>query len=136
MMRHESRSADGSLVQALLKRSLPVDCGEWRTLFNQGDTPDGLFILERGEAVLVMRSDAGRTVMCREASAGSLLGLPGVISNEPYTLTAFACNGSAVSFISREDFERTLEEDPGLFPGILQILATEVHSVPRAIAES
>ena len=32
--------------------------------------------------------------MCAEAGSGSLLGLPGVITKEPYTLTAFIRKGS------------------------------------------
>ena len=133
-MRHESCTTDRKLIKALVKRSLPVDCSKGRTLFNQGDTSEGLFLLERGEAVLEMRSEVGQAVLCLEARSGSLLGLPGVIANEPYTLTAFVRNGSTVSFIRREDFEQTLREEPGLFPSILQILAAEVHSVRRAIA--
>ena len=85
-MKNESFSADGGLIRALVKRSQTVACGEGGTLFNQGEAPKGLFILERGEAALVMTSNAGRAVMCLEAGSGSLLGLPGLISNEPYTL--------------------------------------------------
>lgn len=135
-MMDESFSADSRLIQALLKRSLPLTCRAERALFNQGDPPEGLFILEQGEALLVMRSDEGRTVLCLEAGSGSLLGLPGVIGKEPYTLTAFVRDDAKVSFISRENFERTVQEEPGLYPSILQILAAEVHSVRRAIAES
>lgn len=135
-MKNESFSADGRLIRALMKRSQAVTCGEGGTLFKQGETPKGLFILEQGEAALVMASNAGRTVMCVEVGAGSVLGLPGVISKEPYTLTAFIRKGSLVSFISREDFEQTVREEPELYPSILQILAAEVRSVRRAIREA
>lgn len=83
-----------------------------------------------------MTSNSGRTVMCLEAGSGSLLGLPGVITKEPYTLTAFIRKGSKVSFITRENFVQTVQEEPELYPSILQILAAEVRSVRRAIRES
>jgi CRP-like cAMP-binding protein len=134
-MKHESFSADSRLIQALEKRSLPVACSEGGFLFNQGDTPESLFILERGEAALVMESDAGRQVMCLEAGSGSLLGLPGVIANEPYTLSAIIRKGSVVSFISREDFEWTIQEEPGLYPSVLQMFAAEVRFARQALSE-
>lgn len=134
-MKHPSLSADSRLIQALEKRSLHVACSEGGFLFNQGDTPKGLFILERGKAALVMRSDAGQPVMCLEAGSGSLLGLPGIIANEPYTLTAIIRKGSVVSFISREDFERTIQEEPVLYPSVLQMLAAEVRFARQALSE-
>ena len=135
-MKCKSFSADGRLIQTLVKRSHIVDCAEGGPLFNQGEAPKGLFILEQGEAALVMTSDAGRAVMCVEAGPGSLLGLPGVIANKPYTMTALIRKGSAVSFITREDLELTLQEEPGLYPSILQVLTADFRSVRLAIAES
>lgn len=131
-----SFSADSNLLNALAKRAQHLSCSEKQVLFQQGDSPDGLFILEQGEAVLVMKSDAGQTVMCVEAGAGSLLGLPGLIAKEPYTLTAILRGGSAASFISRDDFERTLLEEPGLYSSVLQILAAQCRTIRRAFAES
>jgi CRP-like cAMP-binding protein len=133
-MIHESLAADGTLIRALVKRSHPIACREGRTLFNQGETPKGLFILESGEAALVLKSGAGRAVMCLHAGSGCLLGLPGLIAKEPYTLTAIIREGSQVDFISREDFERTIQEEPALYPSILQILAAEVRFARQAIA--
>jgi CRP-like cAMP-binding protein len=134
-MKDESFSADSRLIQALVKRSIPVACSEGRTLFNQGDTPDGVFILERGEAALLMKSDAGRIVMCLKAGSGSLLGLPGVISKEPYSLMAIIRKNSTVSFISREDFGRTIQEEPGLYPSVLKVLAAEVRFARGTLAK-
>jgi CRP-like cAMP-binding protein len=134
-MKYESFSADGRLFQALMKRSQTVACGEGGTLFHQGEAPRGLFILERGEAALVMTSDAGQAVMCVEAGPGSLLGLPSVIANKPYTATALVRKGSTVSIIAPEDFDQTLREEPELYPCILQVLAEDFRSVRLAIAE-
>ncbi len=92
-MTRESFAADSKLVQALVSRSVPVPCSEGHTLFHQGETPTGLFILQRGEATLLMKSQAGQSVMCLEAHSGSLLGLPGILGNAPYTLTAIVSQG-------------------------------------------
>jgi CRP-like cAMP-binding protein len=139
-MNHESFSADRRLVCALEKRSQPVDCDEGRTLFVQGETPKGVYILLHGEATLVMKSYAGQTIMCLQASSGSLLGLPGVIGKQPYALNAMARKGSEIRFVTREDFEHIIEEEPRLHVLVLQVLAAEVrsarHALPEAVAFS
>ena len=47
----------------------------------------GLYNVERGEAALVMTSASGKEGMCHHAGAGSLLGLPAFIGNEPAPAT-------------------------------------------------
>jgi CRP-like cAMP-binding protein len=135
-MNRESFSADRRLVCALERRSQPVDCAEGRTLFVQGETPKGIYILLRGEATLVMTSHAGQIIMSVQASSGSLLGLPGVVGKEPYTLTAMARKGSEIRFVTREDFEHILEEEPRLHVLVLQVLAAEVRSARQALSEN
>src|SRR5271165_525802 len=135
-MKHESFSADRRLVCALEKRSQPVDCDEGRTLFVQGETPKGIYILLRGEATLVMKSHVGQTIMCLEASSGSLLGLPGVIGKQPYALTAMARKGSEIRFVTREDFDHIIEEEPRLHVLVLQVLAAEVRFARQALSET
>src|ERR1035441_4459891 len=49
-------------------------------------------------ARIEFRRGTGRAIVCLNAGPGSLLGLPGLIANEPYTLTAMARKGSAVRF--------------------------------------
>jgi CRP-like cAMP-binding protein len=127
--------ADGKLIRALEKLSQPILCFEDRILFSQGEDPIGLFILQTGEAVLKMHAESRNIVMRLMISAGSLLGLPGVIGNEPYTLTAMARKGSEVGFVTRLDFEELLSAELSLYPEILLLLATEVRAAHRALAE-
>jgi CRP-like cAMP-binding protein len=134
-MQYESISADRSLVQALEKRSRPVASSKSLTLFVQGETPTGLYILQRGEAALVMKSQTGRAIVCLHAGSGSLLGLPGVIGREPYTLTAIVRQGSEVRFVPREDFEQTIAEKPELYSKVLRVLAAEVRCARLALAD-
>jgi len=134
-VKQELHVADRALVQALELRSRPVSCIKGGTLFKQGDAPCGLYILKSGEANLMMASRSGKPVLCVHAEAGSLLGLPGVIANEPYTMTALVHAGSEVTFITRGDFEDIVRTEPSLYPGVLHVLAAEVRAARRAIAE-
>jgi CRP-like cAMP-binding protein len=61
-MKRESSTVSRRLIAALEKRSNPVSCEEGRTLFKQGEPARGLYILESGEAALMMESPSGRPV--------------------------------------------------------------------------
>jgi CRP-like cAMP-binding protein len=126
--------ADPELIQALEKHSTAISCGKDRVLFNQGEIPAGLYILNQGETTLTMTSPTGEQLMSTQAPAGSLLGLPGLIGNEPYTLTAIARNGARLSFISRDEVTSLMRTDPLLALKMLQVLAAEVRSARRALS--
>jgi len=110
--------ADPELIQALEQRSTPVNCGEERVLFRQGDIPEGLYILNAGQTVLTMNTPSGEEL----------------ISDEPYTLTATARTGAKLHFVHRDDFTGMMKTDPSLGLKILQVLAAEVRSARRALA--
>ena len=126
--------ADPELIQALESKSTAISCGEDRVLFNQGDHPKGLYILDQGEITLTMTSPSGRPVMQIEAHPGSLLGLPGLIGDGPYTLSAIAHDGARLSFIPREQFNGLMQADPRLSFKILQVLAAEVRSARQVLS--
>ena len=126
--------ADPELIQALKKRSTAIACDADRVLFNQGDHPKGLYILDQGETTLTMASPRGEQLMSIQVPAGSLLGLPGLIGNEPYTLTAIARNGARLSFVPRDEFTSLMRADPLLALKMLQVMAAEVSSARRALA--
>ena len=125
--------ADPELIQALEKRSTPISCDQERVLFRQGDPPSGLYILHKGEATLTMRSWVGESVISLQTTAGSILGLPALIGNEPYTLTAIAHSGAQLSFVSRDDYAALMQANPLLPLKVLRVLAAEVHSARNAM---
>jgi CRP-like cAMP-binding protein len=127
--------ADPSLVDALRKHASPVDCEQDRVLFNQGDAPEGLYIVHGGTVLLRMQSSGGDELMGIPAAAGSLLGLPGLIGNVEYSLSAFAKHGAEVSFVSREEFGRLMLTEPSIAVGILRVLAAEVRTARMALVE-
>ncbi len=125
--------ADPELLDALEKHATSIPCDEDRALFRQGDPPIGLYILRKGEAVISMTGDNGESILSIRATAGSLLGLPGLIGNQPYSLAAVACRGARVGFIARSDFNALMHTDPALSVKVLQVLAAEVRSARLAI---
>jgi len=125
--------ADSELIQALTERATPILCGTDRLLFRQGEPPDGLYILHKGEVTLSMTGLAGDSILSLQVSSGSLLGLPGLVGNQPFSLSAVARAGAEVSFLTREDFTVLMQAHPLLSFKIVQVLAAEVSSARRAI---
>jgi CRP-like cAMP-binding protein len=127
--------ADPILVLALGRRAIELSCGAESVLFRQGEVPAGLYILHKGEVTLTMTSAAGEAILSTQAAAGSLLGLPGLVGNEPYTLTAAAGSGAKLGFVTRDDFIALMESDPLISFKVLQVLAAEVRSARQAILQ-
>lgn len=127
--------ADRELVEALEKRSTPVLCEKDRVLFTQGESPSGLYVLRGGGARLSMSSSTGDVIMSIPVAPGSLLGLPALIGNQPYSLTAKALKGAELCFVSREEFSRLMLNEPHLSLCILRVLAAEVRTARFAISE-
>jgi len=127
--------ADPELLRGLEEQATPISCSEDRVLFRQGESPSGLCILKSGEATLTMTSTEGKEIATARACAGSLLGLPGLIGNQPYTLTAVAHAGAQVVYVTRDSFTALMRSDGLLAMKILQVLAAEVRSARSAILE-
>lgn len=128
--------ADPELLAALEQHSKTVICTEDRILFQQGESPAGLFILRSGSAILSMLSITGELLVDTKVTAGSLLGLPGVIGNQPYTLTGKATKGTELGFVAIEDFSKLMLENPALSLKVLRVLAAEVRTARTAITGS
>jgi len=125
--------ADPELIRTLSEHATPIVCDTDRVLFQQDDSAVGLYILHEGEATISMTSIQGQAILSVQARGGSLLGLPGLVSNQPYSLTAVAHAGARVSFLSRSEFTAVMESNPTLAFKILQVLAAEVRSARHAL---
>jgi CRP/FNR family transcriptional regulator len=125
--------ADQELIRALRERADSVDCAHERFLFRQGDEPTGLYLVLNGEVTITMESPAGNEVVSMRAEPGSLLGLPGLVGNQPYSLSAFASRDAEVSFVSRAAFSQLMLSEPNLAILILRVLANEVRTARLAI---
>lgn len=125
--------AEQELFEALAKRAVPMDCTEDHVLFRQGEPPQGLYLLRNGYALMTMESLTGDVVICTTAGSGSLLGLPGLIGNEPYSLSAKALKGAEVCFLGKDEFSRLMLTEPALSLKMLRVLAAEVRTARQAV---
>lgn len=125
--------SDPSLFRALERESRPVPCDNVRTLFRRGERCKGLFILQRGEAILELRLKGGENVVRIQTPAGSLLGLPAVLENQPYSLSAIVSQGARVRSITQSDCLKLLQSDPALAFRALQMMAAETRATRSEI---
>jgi len=126
--------ADPDLLRQLEKWATTFHCEAGRLLFRQGEPSVGLYIVDKGQVAMSMVSDQGKVVLSMQTGERSLLGLPGVIGNEPYTMTATTEAECTVSFIGREEFFEFMGNETMLAMKILEVLASEVRSARKALS--
>jgi len=126
--------ADPELLRELEKWATTFQCEAGRVLFRQGEPSVGLYIVDKGVVTMSMVSDQGKIVLSMQTGEGSLLGLPGVIGNEPYTMTATTGADCSISFIGREEFFEFMGHESVLAMKILEVLASEVRSARKALS--
>lgn len=119
--------------RALEAYSSRVACDDDRTLFRQGDSPVGLYLILSGIVEAVVHADNGKPAAFFDANPGSILGLPAVLCNRPYSLSARAREGSDVRFVDRESFEDFMTTCPEASLAVLEILAAEVLAARSAL---
>jgi CRP-like cAMP-binding protein len=98
-----------------------------RLLFRQGQPPSRLFLLKAGEVVLTSRR-ADKSVLGFRAAPGSLIGLPAIAGNWPYSMTATVTKNSDLHAISIHTFREIVGSNPLLSFRVSEMLAAEVRS--------
>ena len=124
--------ADAELCAEIEKWAAPSFATEGEVLFRQGDASGDAFFVKAGEIALTMHVSGGALWAVR-ATRGSLVGLPAVIGNEPYSMTAKVIRDSQICRIGRDSFHELMQQNPRLCCNILKILAGEVHGARKAL---
>jgi CRP/FNR family cyclic AMP-dependent transcriptional regulator len=121
-----------SAVQRLASITSAASYPKGATLFVEGQSPRGVFILCNGRVKLSTSSADGRTLILRISEPGEVLGLPATVTGKPYELTAEGIEPTQANFISRQDFLLFLREHGEAALRVAQQLGETYHS---AIAE-
>jgi CRP-like cAMP-binding protein len=132
-----AKSACGSVREFLRDLdclSERVDLTADRVLCREGDKPERLFLLKRGDAVFTVCTD-DQVLPCFAVHADSLIGLSAVIAHTPYALTATVSPGAEVHRIDAKVFLDLVERRADHFLCVLRILAEETLRAHQALAE-
>lgn len=105
-------------------------------LFHRNDPASGAFLICKGRVALKL--DVGQhavAVLNRTVARDSILGLPGVLSNGQYTLTAVAVEDSEVAFVDRAALLELIRTDSnGVGLEIIRLLGEEVVRMREVLA--
>ena len=115
-------------LEALSSITSPAAYPKGATLFVEGQTARGVFILCSGKVKLSTSSADGRTLILRIAEAGEVLGMPASVTGKPYELTADVLEPTQANFISRQDFLNFLREHGEAALRVAQQLGEIYHS--------
>ena len=123
---------DRGLAEQIIEQSAEV-ITEDGVLFRQGEWGDSLYIVKSGEVTLTIK--AGDKEVHIRAGRGSLLGLPALIRNEPYTMTAKANWDAEIFRLSSDAFNNLIDTEPRIQQAALQIFAEEVKTALQALSD-
>ena len=98
------------------------------TLFVEGQSARGVFILCAGHVKLSTSSADGRTLILRISEPGELLGLAATIAERPYEVTADVIEPTQANFISRPDFLKFLRDFGEVAVRVAQELSASYHA--------
>ncbi len=102
-------------------------------LFRQGDSADCLYFVKSGEANLTMQ--AGNREVRIRAGQGSLLGIPAIVGNQPFSMTAKACWDAEIFRLSSVAFNDLIKSEPKMQQAVLLILAGEVRIARQVLSD-
>lgn len=102
------------------------------TLYRQGETPTGCFIIRRGQVALSV-SVAGSDQLVHSAKAGELLALETVISAKPHETTASTCTDCELGFLEREQLLAYLQANTSNCFPVLQLLSDHLNSTYQSV---
>lgn len=102
-------------------------------LFDEGQSPRGVFILCSGRLKLFASSAEGKSLILRIADAGEVVGVPATVSGQPYEVSAEVLEPAQANFISRDDFLRFLSEHGEVALRVAQLLGEICHKTYQEV---
>lgn len=97
-------------------------------LFVEGQESRGVFVVCNGRLKLSTTSSQGKSVIVRVAEPGEVLGLPAILSGQPYDLTAEALEPVQINFIRRGAFLQFLHNHADAAVRVAEILSNVYHN--------
>lgn len=130
-----AQTAATEIGRVLDELATPATYPKNSVIFTQGSEPTGVYVVRKGSVRMTVNA-GGSEVLMRVAQPGSVLGLPGVLSNKPYSLTALAVQACELGFIKAEELRRLIRDNPAIGLQVLQLLSEDVRAARGAIANT
>jgi CRP-like cAMP-binding protein len=95
-------------------------------IFQEGETPRWLFLLEKGAVKVAKTNDDGRELIVRIASPGEFIGYMALLRESQYPENAVALEDSVLRLVPREDFFALVFGNRDVNARFIKLLANHV----------
>jgi CRP-like cAMP-binding protein len=123
--------ADEKLALTISALGRPVSVSKGTILFREGEEPRGVYVLRSGKARMTISGANGTFRVSLLAGEGSILGLPAVFANEPYSMTSEIVQDSELVVVSRGLLLDHTCNDSDFALHVLHLLGEEVQAARR-----
>lgn len=102
-------------------------------VFNEGDIPEGVFILCSGRVKLFSATPHGKVFILKIARPGELLGLNATIMGQPYLVSAETVEPCQINFVPRDAFLQYIARFNEASSHVIEQLAENYYAAQREI---
>ena len=114
-------------LTALARASRAWRVPKGKTLFNQSDPAEAVYVVRSGCVAILLGSLDGRELVINEMRAGDCFGELALVTGQPRSTSAVAREASEVISIPREAFLAELEAEPKLMRHVLETTARRLR---------
>lgn len=122
--------SEDSLEELAFETTYPAEA----LLFTEGQRPQGIIVVMRGQVKLSTTSADGMTMVVRIAKEGETLGLSATVLGQPHELTAQTMEPCRTKLIPREPFLAWLRANPEAALHVAHRLADEYNSTCKQMS--
>jgi CRP-like cAMP-binding protein len=132
-----SESVQSRLLSVSRRITEPIGA----VLFRRNKPAFGIFLICKGSVRLWLEGEHGELVWERTATSDSILGLPGTLSGNRYSLTAVVLEKSDLAFVDRSALLEVIQKDTSVGLELMRALGEEIVQMRavygmRPLAES
>jgi len=102
-------------------------------LLEEGQMPEGIFVLLRGSVKLFVSLKGGKMLILRVVQSGEVLGLSATMSSRPAEYTAETLSSTQFLYVPRKDFLSLLDEHPEICVSVVEVLSHQLREAVNMI---
>ena len=127
--------SQSELAPALEQLGTAVVSPRGTILFQQGQPPNGVFVVSKGKVRLSRIGPDGRR-MTRTVGAGHILGLLATVSDQPYLKTAEAVEDSELLSVDRSRLMSLLDRRTDFWLQAVEVIKGEMKLIRKRVMSS
>ena len=120
-------------VHALDSVKSSVNLPKHAKLLEEGQMPEGIFVLLRGSVKQFVSLKGGKMLILRVVQSGEVLGLSATMSSKPAEYTAETLSPTQFLYVPRKDFLALLEERPEICISVVEVLSHQLREAVNMI---